>query len=446
MINRERTGRRIAELRRGMGMTQSALAEKLNVSTQAVSKWECGQSLPDIDTLPEMSWLFGMSVNSILDASELFSSRADDAVYDGFLSALSDRFDSIELVQLDELLRAGELQLELSIKASLHGRSSSASVPLRDAETAHALAPAISQTISGVLDRASVGLRRILSFMRCTDCGSSFGLSQDASGQPMLKCGCGKRHRIIDGVLDFGGHEIPGEQWSLCYRNYQDYLDEKAMPAPDGYGEYAVLLWSEISQRRPRFILDIACGSGIAAGCYIPRIDWPCVVVMADLSHRVLKYDKLYFDSLNNPCVDVVYISCDCARLPFADKCFDVISSLAGFQSMQLKMADGFREARRTLAPDGAVLYTQHLISGTPNSDKWIELMKQDPYFYKTGMDHDMITAADWDKNSREFGLTVTKSFPLTAEWQAPEGDKLPFENQMCQWMASYLMISEKNR
>ena len=39
---------------------------------------------------------------------------------------------------------------------------------------------------------------------------------------------CENRHEfcVIDGVLDFGTREIPGEQWSLSYRNYEEYLHE----------------------------------------------------------------------------------------------------------------------------------------------------------------------------------------------------------------------------
>ena len=56
----------IAELRREKGLTQLALAEKLNYSDKAVSKWESGASLPDIVVLKEIADLFGVSVDSLL--------------------------------------------------------------------------------------------------------------------------------------------------------------------------------------------------------------------------------------------------------------------------------------------------------------------------------------------------------------------------------------------
>ena len=56
----------IARLRRENNMTQLALAEKLNYSDKAVSKWESGASLPDIVVLKEMADLFGVTVDSLL--------------------------------------------------------------------------------------------------------------------------------------------------------------------------------------------------------------------------------------------------------------------------------------------------------------------------------------------------------------------------------------------
>lgn len=56
----------ISELRRSRGLTQLQLAEKLNYSDKAVSKWESGASLPDIVVLKEIADLFGVSVDSLL--------------------------------------------------------------------------------------------------------------------------------------------------------------------------------------------------------------------------------------------------------------------------------------------------------------------------------------------------------------------------------------------
>ena len=47
-------GQKIAELRKGKGLTQSELGLKLNITAQAVSKWENNLSEPDIDSIKRM--------------------------------------------------------------------------------------------------------------------------------------------------------------------------------------------------------------------------------------------------------------------------------------------------------------------------------------------------------------------------------------------------------
>lgn len=59
-------GEKIRELRKGKGLTQEQLAEYLNVSSQAVSKWETGMCSPDIDMLPCLAVFFGVSTDELL--------------------------------------------------------------------------------------------------------------------------------------------------------------------------------------------------------------------------------------------------------------------------------------------------------------------------------------------------------------------------------------------
>lgn len=69
-------GKKIAEKRRELGLRQEALAEKLNVSAQAVSKWENDQSCPDIQLLPKLAALLGTTVDALL-SEESASSQPD---------------------------------------------------------------------------------------------------------------------------------------------------------------------------------------------------------------------------------------------------------------------------------------------------------------------------------------------------------------------------------
>lgn len=56
----------IARLRKERGLTQEQLANLLNVSVTAVSKWENGNNMPDIELLPDMADVFQVSVDSLL--------------------------------------------------------------------------------------------------------------------------------------------------------------------------------------------------------------------------------------------------------------------------------------------------------------------------------------------------------------------------------------------
>lgn len=56
----------IARLRQGRGMTQIELAEQLNYSDKAVSKWERGESLPDVSVLAEIAGLFQVTLDDLI--------------------------------------------------------------------------------------------------------------------------------------------------------------------------------------------------------------------------------------------------------------------------------------------------------------------------------------------------------------------------------------------
>ena len=63
---RNRIGSNIASYRKQAGLTQAALAEQLNYSDKAVSKWERGESIPDVLTLDALARRLGITVNDLL--------------------------------------------------------------------------------------------------------------------------------------------------------------------------------------------------------------------------------------------------------------------------------------------------------------------------------------------------------------------------------------------
>lgn len=75
----ETLGRRIARLRLARTATQERLARELNVSPQAVSKWENDINYPDISLLPDLARFLGVSVDELLSGASASAQESDAA-------------------------------------------------------------------------------------------------------------------------------------------------------------------------------------------------------------------------------------------------------------------------------------------------------------------------------------------------------------------------------
>ncbi len=69
-MNIDKIGEQIALLRKKKGLTQRELGERVSVSFQAVSKWERGETLPDITVLPDLAKVLETSIDNILLGGE----------------------------------------------------------------------------------------------------------------------------------------------------------------------------------------------------------------------------------------------------------------------------------------------------------------------------------------------------------------------------------------
>lgn len=84
-MNTEKVGEFIRQKRKNVNLTQKELAEKLNVSDKAISKWERGICCPDIALLKELSSILGVSVNELLSGEDielLEKEKSDDVLVD----------------------------------------------------------------------------------------------------------------------------------------------------------------------------------------------------------------------------------------------------------------------------------------------------------------------------------------------------------------------------
>ena len=94
-------GKEIRRLRNERGLTQEALAADLHVTAQTISKWECGNSVPDVQMLPEIAVYFGVTIDQLFAMSpEQQLERMENHIYARGL------FPEAEQRQLEQQLKA----------------------------------------------------------------------------------------------------------------------------------------------------------------------------------------------------------------------------------------------------------------------------------------------------------------------------------------------------
>jgi len=71
-------GEKLQELRKKKGLTQEELADKLNVSRTAVSKWESGRGYPNIESLKAIAKFFSVTIDVLLSGDEVLTIAEED--------------------------------------------------------------------------------------------------------------------------------------------------------------------------------------------------------------------------------------------------------------------------------------------------------------------------------------------------------------------------------
>lgn len=131
MLDMVRVGAKISALRRGGGMSQEELADKLYVTRQALSKWENGTSVPSIELLIAMSRLFCVSFEEILcldvenvdiDEKDIFKGHSRSYIVKMIaegrlnvdLSSVFYQFSPMERIYILRSIKSGALQVDLA--------------------------------------------------------------------------------------------------------------------------------------------------------------------------------------------------------------------------------------------------------------------------------------------------------------------------------------------
>lgn len=94
-MNTKEVGEYIKSRRTTLGLTQKDLAEKLNISFQAVSKWEVGETLPDTMLLLELSDILKTTVDNILNGGTIVAKKYKKISIDDVIRG----FEAVETVK-----------------------------------------------------------------------------------------------------------------------------------------------------------------------------------------------------------------------------------------------------------------------------------------------------------------------------------------------------------
>ena len=101
---KSRIGANIAAHRKRCGLTQAGLAEKVNYSDKAVSKWERGESVPDVITLMQLAEHLETTVSDLLEAPNKLPDDADGKMQQVVEKTLKRKADKSIILQLSSLL------------------------------------------------------------------------------------------------------------------------------------------------------------------------------------------------------------------------------------------------------------------------------------------------------------------------------------------------------
>lgn len=95
-MNQEKIGKFIAEKRKEEKLTQEQLAEKLNISKNAVSKWERGLNLPDVSIMQDLCKILNITLNELFIGEKILDEQYKEVADNNLLNALEDSSFSLK--------------------------------------------------------------------------------------------------------------------------------------------------------------------------------------------------------------------------------------------------------------------------------------------------------------------------------------------------------------
>lgn len=89
-MNAQRCGEFITKLRKEQNLTQKDLADKLNVSDKAISRWETGKGFPNVDSLQALSKFFNITINELLAGEKAETKTIKEIAERNIISAITE--------------------------------------------------------------------------------------------------------------------------------------------------------------------------------------------------------------------------------------------------------------------------------------------------------------------------------------------------------------------
>ena len=460
MINKLEFSNRLTDLRTRCGLSQNRLAEMLFISGQAVSKWETGSSLPDIELLIPLAQILGVSADYLLngDTAAVTNSKVSSESLIGYdisdenitlLTAMSDTLSREYLYKAAKYIEHDKLKYTLSLTLTADKNIYTHEIDVKEmtAESLNPLSRHLSNLTMRAVNERYNPVQEITEYMRCPKCGSDLTYVKETDCE-YLTCGT-HRYEINEGVVDFKTLEIPGYTWSSWIRRYEDFKKNNSDYYNSELRDNDKICLNELRKDKPKLIIDIGTGMMGWASRMIKFIDWECVLVFTDLSHRILKYDKRYVDEvLSNPKIKVVYLACDVRDLPFKDNTIDGITSMGGFEAVMYNYVKAYQESVRVLKNNHRALFDITFIAdrNSPDSIKWLDLihaeadgdniMKQ---YYDMIFDLNELAELIPSYGFSNHTLTVI-SDPIPP----PDTDVFPYNDQISRWMGVVFVTAEK--
>ena len=159
-------GKFIAQMRKEKGLTQCEVAEKLLISNKTVSKWECGNGLPEVSLMMPLCALLGITVNELLSAKRLTTFEYQKSAEANIMKLIKEK----EEIKFRMIIEVVVIVLTLLSGGTMVAVSSIAELDLWVRITLNVIAVIV--VISGIIVAAALEMRQAV--FECKKCHKRF--------------------------------------------------------------------------------------------------------------------------------------------------------------------------------------------------------------------------------------------------------------------------------